>query len=77
MSQHIIVRDVVGAVPYWAGDETLPQVRARFKRLTGRFPSKKASILAFEGDLDLIDKITINDLGDILYSKDLTTIKIQ
>jgi hypothetical protein len=77
MNQKIVVRDVVGPVPYWAADEDLPKVRARFKRLSGKFPSSKASIIAFTGDLDDLDNISINDLGDISYSKKLAKVVIQ
>jgi hypothetical protein len=82
MNQIVVVRDVVQshvgyAVPYWAIDEDLPSVRARFKRLSGKFPSKKASILAFSGSAQEIDKVSVNDMGDITYPKTLTKIVLQ
>lgn len=77
MHTQIIVRDIVGSVSYWASDETLPKVRARFKRLSGKFPSKKASVMLFTGELDDLDKIEINDLGDIQYPKTVEKIVLQ
>jgi hypothetical protein len=77
MQTSIIVRDIVGPVPYWASDETLPKARARFKRLTGKFPSKEASIMAFTGELEDLDKISIDDLGTINYPKNVTKVTIQ
>lgn len=77
MHTSIIVRDIVGSVPYWAGDETLPKARARFKRLTGKYPSTKASIVAFTGSFEDINNIQINDLGDITCSKAVVKTIIQ
>lgn len=77
MYTYVVVRDVVGAVPYWATDESLPKVRARFKRLSGKFPSKKASIVAFTGSLEDLDNIAVNDMGDVMYSKNLVKSVIQ
>jgi hypothetical protein len=77
MQTTVIIRDVVGYTPYWASDDTLPQARARFKRLTGKFPSSKATIVAFAGESKHIDAIIIDDLGDIRYNKALTKIVIQ
>lgn len=77
MKTYIVVREVVGAVPYWALDESLPDVRARFKRLTGKFPSSKASIVAFTGKVEDLDNISIDDMGSISYSKQLTRSVIQ
>lgn len=73
----IVVRDIIGPVPYWVMDETLSQARARFKRLSGRFPSKKASIIALTGSNDDLDSVTINDLGDVSYNKNLVMAVIQ
>lgn len=75
--QCVVVRDVVGYVPYWAVDEDLKSARARFKRLSGKFPSKNASILIFTGSLEDIDKVSINDLGDVSYPKTLQRIVLQ
>lgn len=77
METKIIVRDVVGPFPYWAADESLPKVRARFKRLTGKFPSSKAKINAFTGPSEDIDKIELDDLGTIRYPKTVTNVEIQ
>lgn len=77
MQTYIVVRDVVGAVPYWATDESLPEARARFKRLTGKFPSSKASIVAFTGTFENLQGLTVNDMGDISYHKDLVKSVIQ
>lgn len=77
METKIIVRDVVGAVPYWAADESLKKVKARFKRLTGKFPSKKAVIDVFSGTSEDLDNIQINDLGDISYPKKVCKVNIQ
>lgn len=74
---YVVVRDVVGSVPYWAADESLPKVKARFKRLTGKFPSKKASIVALTGEYEHLEKVFVNDLGDISYPKELTLAVIQ
>ena len=73
----IIVRDLVGSVPYWASDETLPLMRKRFKNLTGKYPSKNASIILFTGSFEELDKIKINDLGDIEYTKNVTRVVLQ
>lgn len=77
MHTYIVVRDVIGATPYWATDESLPKVRSRFKRLTGKYPSKKASIIAFTGELEDLDQIAVNDMGDIHYPKSLTKSVLQ
>lgn len=77
METHIVVRDIVGPVPYWVIDIDLPKAKARFKRLTGKFPSSKASIVAFTGTPEFIDEISVNDLGDIIYNKNLTRATIQ
>lgn len=74
---YVVVRDIVGSVPYWAIDESLPKVKARFKRLSGKFPSKKASIVALTGDYEKLEQISVNDLGDLSYSKDLSFAVIQ
>ena len=73
----VVVRDVISPVPYWAIDESLPKVKARFKRLTGKFPSKRASIVALTGDYEYLEKVFVNDLGDISYPKELTLAVIQ
>jgi hypothetical protein len=77
MNTRIVVRDIVGPVPYWAIDETLPKAKARFKRLSGKFPSNKATILAFTGEQDHLDELYVNYLGDIRYHKSLTKAVIQ
>lgn len=77
METTIFIRDTNGVVPYWACDETLPLAKARYKRLSGKYPSKKASIIAFTGTSEQIDAIRINDLGDISYPKDITKIVLQ
>lgn len=74
---YVVVRDIVGPVPYWAIDESLPAVKARFKRLSGKFPSNKASIIAFTGEFQKLDQIYVNDLGDISYPKELTKSILQ
>lgn len=74
---YIVVRDAVGVVPYWAIDTSLPKVKARFKRLTGKFPSKHASIVAFAGSFEDLEELTVNDLGDIIYRKSLEKIILQ
>lgn len=77
METYIVVRDAVGAVPYWATDISLPKVKARFKRLSGKFPSASASIIAFTGKFEDLEEITVDDLGDIRYPKALTKSVIQ
>lgn len=77
MQTYIVVRDVIGVCPYWVIDETLPLARARFKRLSGKFPSKKASIIAFTGSLTELESISVNDLGDIQYNQKLVKSIIQ
>lgn len=74
---YIVIRDTNGAVPYWVIDENLPKAKARYKRLSGKFPSKKASIIAFTGSFENLDNIYINDMGDIEYHKDLVKSVIQ
>lgn len=74
---YIVVREILGVVPWYAIDESLPQVRARFKRLTGRFPSSRAVITAFTGTFEDLEKIQVNDMGEILYSSNLVKAKIQ
>jgi hypothetical protein len=76
-STKIIVRDIVNATPFWASDETLSQVRNRFKRLSGKFPSKKANIVCFSGSFEDLENININGLGDIQYGKNVTRTVIQ
>ena len=77
MYTSIIVRDAVGYVPYWACDETLPKVKARFKRLSGKFPSKHAKIVVFTGSLEDLNKITVDDMGTINYPKTVVRAEIQ
>lgn len=77
METLIIVRDVNGAVPYWASGDSLPQARKNYKKFSGKFPSKKASIIAFEGHKIDIEKIWVNDLGDVSYPKTVTKIILQ
>lgn len=77
MQTYVVVRDVVGFVPYWTIDESLPLARARFKRLTGKFPSSKASIVAFTGKFEHLNNLQVNDLGDVIYHKSLTKAVIQ
>lgn len=77
MQTYIVVRDINGAVPYWAIDESLPKARARYKRLSGKFPSKKASIIAFTGNFEDLNELYVNDLGDVVYRKSLTKAVIQ
>ncbi len=74
---YIVVRDIVGPVPYWVIDESLPKSKARFKRLTGKFPSKNATMLAFTGKTEHLENIQVNDMGDILYHKSLTKAVLQ
>lgn len=74
---YVVVRDIVGPVPYWTTDEDLPKAKARFKRLSGKFPSSKASIIAFTGEWEHLQLIEVNDLGDIVYPKELTKAVIQ
>lgn len=70
---YIVVREF----PYWVTDESLPKARTRFKRLTGKYPSNKATITAFTGELEDLDNIQVNDMGDILYSKNLIKADLQ
>lgn len=77
METYIVVRDVVPPVPYWVIDESLPKARARFKRLTGKFPSKKASIVALTGPTDDLENIYVDELGTLHYAKTLTKAVIQ
>lgn len=73
MNTYIVIRDI----NHWVIDENLPQARKRFKRLTGKFPSSKANIIAFTGELEELERLTVNDLGDIIYSLKLTKAIIQ
>lgn len=73
----IYVRDVVGAVPYWACDISLPKVKSRFKKLTGKFPSKEAIITAFTGKFEDLERISIDDMGTINYPKTVVKINLQ
>ncbi len=68
---------VIREFPYWVSDENLPKARARFKRLTGKLPTSKARINVFAGTYARLDKITVNDMGDISYPKELTMVVIQ
>lgn len=77
MQTYIVVRDVVPPVPYWVVDEDLAKARARFKRLTGKFPSAKASIIALTGEWEDLQKISVDDMGDVHYPKTLTKAVIQ
>lgn len=74
---YVVVRDVIGATPYWATDVSLPKVRSRFKRLTGKYPSKEASIVAFTGEVEELDQIAVDDMGDIHYPKSLSKAVLQ
>ncbi len=69
----IVVRDN----RYWVCDEDLPSAKKRFKRLSGKFPSKHASIIAFSGSPEDLEKITIDDMGTINYPKHLEQIVLQ
>ncbi len=70
----IIIRDN----SYWAADESLMTCIARFKRLSGKYPSAKADITMFEGTFEEIENIGVdNDLGDIRYAKNLKIVRIQ
>lgn len=74
MSTYLVVREF----PYWAIGESLPKARANFKRVSGKFPTKKASIVAFTGELSDLENLQIDDvMGDILYSKRLIRSIIQ
>lgn len=77
METYIVVRDVVPPVPYYVVEESLPKARARFKRLTGRFPSKKASIIALTGTFEDLQQISVDDMGSVSYPKTLTKAVIQ
>ncbi len=70
MNKIFYVRDIVGVVPYWAADYTILDALARFKRLSGKQASKKASIIMFTGEN--VDNISVNDMGDIEYKKEHT-----
>lgn len=74
---YVVIRDTNGAVPYWAIDVSLPEVRARYKRLSGKFPSKKASIIAFTGSFEDLNELSVNDMGDIEYRKNLVMAVLQ
>lgn len=69
MDTFYVIRDMSNAVPYWSADYTLEDAKKRYKRLTGKMPSKKATISIFKGEIMELDKIQVNDLGDILYPK--------
>jgi hypothetical protein len=74
----VVVRELLGATPYWVMDESLPQARARFKRLTGKFPSKKSIINVFTGTPEDLEKIVMNDdMCTISYSSNLINARIQ
>lgn len=77
MEIRIVVREVIGLTPYWAWDETLHLARTRFKRLTGKYPTEKAVVHVCRGDINDLDNITINDLGDLSVPKTVEVIKIQ
>lgn len=76
MTSVIYVRDVVGYVPYWASDITLKDTKNRFKRVSGKFPSKNATWTIFYGEYEKIGEISVNDLGDISYPKGVIKILI-
>lgn len=73
----IYVRDVVGYVPFWVCDESMSKARNRFKRLTGKFPSKKAIITVFSGKFEDLEQIGIDDMGTINYPKTIVKINLQ
>lgn len=73
----IVVRDIVGPVPYWSSGSTLPEARKNFKKFSGKFPSAKASIVAFKGDGEDLDNIQVTDLGDIVFNRRLVKTVIQ
>lgn len=77
METLIIVREPIGPIPYWGSGETLTKARTNFKKVSKKFPTKRASIVAFKGSSEDIDLVQINDLGDINYPRSLKRIEIQ
>lgn len=77
MQTLIIVRDVNGAVPYWASGTTLKEARANYKKYSRKFPSSKASIVALTGEEAELDKVLIDDMGTISYPKTVTKTTVQ
>lgn len=77
MKSLIVIRSVAGSVPYWVIDETIDKAKERFKRMTGKAISAKASIVEFSGTSDELESLGVNDLGDIRYHKNLVKKVIQ
>ena len=74
METLIIIRDTNGVVPYWSSGYNLKEARANYKKHSGKFPSKNAIYRVYRGTREDLDKIEINDLGDIIYPKKVTQI---
>jgi hypothetical protein len=73
METMIIVREF----PYWSSGSNYREARSNFKSTSGKFPSSKASIVAFSGAPDRIAELRINDMGDISYPKDVNKIVVN
>lgn len=75
MQHLIVVRDRVGFSGHYAADKTLPEVRARFKRLSGKFPTKNATILLALGEP--CEQYSVDDMGTIAWPKGVEVIRLQ
>lgn len=63
MTKRFIIRDTNSGTPFWASDENIMDAIKRYKRLTGKLPSNKASIVMFDGLVEDLEEILIDDLG--------------
>ncbi len=73
----VLVLDVVGAGVYYAIAGSLTSARAKFKKLSGKFPSSKATIMAFLGREEAMEHITVDKLCQITWPQGVTGIRVQ
>ena len=69
----IVVLDLVGYGFYYAADYSLTDVRKRFKKLSGKYPSSKAVIRLIVGSEDY----TVSEFGEFAVPKGTQVIKLQ
>lgn len=63
---------------HWVCDENLMLSIARFKRLTGKLPTEKASIVCFEGKILDVEKIRIDEeMGAVQYPINVKRMIVQ
>ncbi len=76
-SVRILVSDIVGFGFYFAFGENLGKARSQFKKLSGKFPSKTARIIAFKGTVAALNKLVVQEDWMCRYPKGVIAIKVQ